>query len=91
MSVLLLAVESAGTDNPGEVKKHIRRVANPGGARVTNVLDGLKLLRAGKDIDYSGASSEVNFAEESGSLKSREFNLWQIKDGADVLVENIKS
>jgi len=91
MSVLLLAIESAGTDNPGEVKKHIRRVANPSGARVTNVLDGLKLLRAGKDIDYSGASSEVNFAEESGSLKSREFNLWEIKDGADVLVENIKS
>lgn len=90
MSVLLLAIESAGTDNPGEVKKHIRRVANPGGARVTNVLEGLKLLRDGKDINYSGASSEVNFAADSGSLESREFNLWEIKDGADVLVETFK-
>jgi branched-chain amino acid transport system substrate-binding protein len=58
---------------------------------VTNVLDGLKLLREGKDINYSGASSEVNFAADSGSLESREFNLWEIKDGTDVLVENIKS
>jgi branched-chain amino acid transport system substrate-binding protein len=90
MSVLLLAIESAGTDDPGEVKKHIRRVANPGGARVTDVIEGLKQLRDGKDINYSGASSEVNFAKDSGSLRSREFNFWQIKDGVDVLIETFK-
>jgi branched-chain amino acid transport system substrate-binding protein len=91
MSVLLLAVESAGTDDVNEVKKHIRRVANPDGERATNVIEGLQLLRAGKEINYSGASSEVDFAADTGSLKSREFNLWEIKDGTDVLIENIKS
>ncbi len=91
MSALLLAVESAGTDDVAEVKQHIRRVTNPDGERVTNVLDGLELLRAGKEINFSGASSEVDFATDTGSLKSREFNLWEIKDGSDVLIENIKS
>ena len=91
ISVLLLAVESAGTDDVAEVKQHIRRVANPEGERVTNVLDGLERLRAGKEINFSGASSEVDFAADTGSLKSREFNLWEIKGGSDVLIENIKS
>ena len=89
MSVLLLAVESAGTDDVSTVREHIRKVANPGGETVTNVLDGLKALRAGKEINYSGASSAVDFDDTTGNLKSRDFMMWQIEDGKDVVVESI--
>lgn len=90
MNVLLLAIESAKTDNTEVVKKHIHLVANPPGERVTNLLDGLKLLRAGKDINYSGASSEVDF-QEDGSLVSRDFLLYEIKGGTDVQIERIRA
>lgn len=91
MSVLLLAVESAGTDDVSEVKQHIRKVANPEGRRVTNMLDGLAALRAGEAINYSGASSEVDFNKSDGMISSRDFQLWEIKDGKDETIERIQS
>lgn len=90
MSVLLLAVEKAGTDDATEVAKHIREIANPDGERVWDVIEGLKLVRAGTAINYSGASSAVDFDAE-GMVKSRDFQLWEIEDGKDVTVERIAS
>ena len=91
MSVLLLAVESAGSDDTEQVKQHIRKVANPDGQEVFDVVEGLELIRAGQAINYTGASSAVDFAADTGSLVSRDFMLWEIKDGQDVVIERIQS
>ena len=90
MSTLLLAIESAKTDDTSEVRKHIWKIANPDGERVFDVLEGLKMVRAGKAINYSGASSEVDFDPE-GMVKSRHFQLWEIEDGKDKTVERIQA
>ncbi|MFQ5774958.1 MAG: ABC transporter substrate-binding protein [Kiloniellaceae bacterium] len=88
MSVLLLAVESAGTTDVNALREHIFKVANPPGEAVIDPVEGLKALRAGKEINYSGASSSVDFDEE-GMIKSRDFMLWEIKGGRDVVIERI--
>ncbi len=90
ISTLLLAMESAGTDDANEAAKHIWKVSNPNGERVWDVLEGIKLLRAGKAINYTGASSEIDFDDE-GMIKARHFQLWEIRDGQDVTIERIQS
>ncbi len=91
MSVLLLAMASAGTDDVAKVREHIHKISNGPGTAVTNVLDGLAALEAGEEINFSGASSDVDFKSPSGVLKSRDFVLWEIKDGKDVVIETIAS
>ncbi len=91
MSVLLLAVESAGTDDVSVVKKHIHKVANAPGVSVSNLFDGLKAPRAGKDINFTGASSDIDYKPASGELVNRDFMLWEIEGRKDVIIERIKS
>lgn len=91
INVLLLAVASAGTDDPTVLKGHIRSVANGPGEKVTTVAEGVAVLKAGKKIDYVGASSDIQFRPDSGSLVSRDFMLYDIKGGKDVEIERVTS
>ncbi|MDQ4136225.1 MAG: amino acid ABC transporter substrate-binding protein, partial [Pseudomonadota bacterium] len=90
INVLLLAIESAGTDAVDQVKEHTFKVANPPGETVMNLPDELAALRAGREINYSGASSRVDF-QPNGMLKSRDFMLYEIKGGRDMVIERITS
>jgi branched-chain amino acid transport system substrate-binding protein len=56
---------------------------------VYNVADGLAALRAGKEINYSGASGSTEFDEE-GMVLGRDFQLSEIKDGKDVVLERLE-
>jgi branched-chain amino acid transport system substrate-binding protein len=91
INVLLLAIASAGGVDPNVVKEHIRRVANGPGTKVTTVPQGLAALKAGQAIDYVGASSDVQFKPDSGTLVSRDFMLYEIKDGKDSVIERVVS
>lgn len=90
INVLLLAIESAKGIEPSKLREHIFKVANGPGERVTTYADGAKLLAAGKAINYDGASSAVEF-KPNGMLKSRDFELYEIRDGRDVSVLRITS
>lgn len=89
INTLLLGIASAGTDDVDVVKVHIRKIANGPGTKVTTVPEGLAALAAGQQIEYVGASSAVDFKPDSGTLVSRDFMLYQIKDGKDVPVKKL--
>lgn len=90
VSVLALAIEKAGSTDPEKVKKAIYEVSTgPGKKTVYNVLDGLKALRAGEEINYSGAGSAVEF-DKNGQLIGRDIQLYQIKSGKDVILTTLK-
>lgn len=89
INTLLLAIASAGTDDVDVVKHHIRKIANGPGVKVSNVPDGLEALAAGEAIEYQGASSDVRFKEDSGTLVSRDFMLYEIQDGKDVPIQQL--
>ena len=87
---LLLAMEKAqATDGPS-VARAIRDVTTgEGKTTVYNLADGLEALRAGEEINYSGASGSIEFDEE-GSVLGRDFQLAEIRDGEDVVIQRLE-
>jgi ABC-type branched-subunit amino acid transport system substrate-binding protein len=68
-AVLILANAAAGSNDGVAISKQMRKIANPGGDVVTpqNLAEGVAMAASGKDIDYQGASSAVDF-DENGDL-----------------------
>ncbi|MBW1732703.1 MAG: ABC transporter substrate-binding protein [Deltaproteobacteria bacterium] len=52
--IFALAIEKAKSAARGDIVKAARAVAQPPGVKVYNYADGVKALRAGKDINYEG-------------------------------------
>ena len=90
MSTLLLAIAKAGTDDGLKVAKAMHEVTTGSGKKtVYNVTDGLKALASGQSINYSGASSSVEFDRE-GMVLGRDFQLARIENGKDVVVDRLE-
>ena len=79
-AVLALAIEKADSDDPVEVRDALRAVANPPGEIVGpgDIAKALELVRDGKDINYVGASGDVDF-DEFGNVVSS-MRVWRVKD-----------
>jgi len=78
-SALLVLAAQAAKDNTGVgIKSKIREVANAPGTEVTDVCEGLKLLREGKDINYQGASGNVDI-DQNGDVVGV-YDVWQVTD-----------
>lgn len=86
ISVLALAIEQAGSADPARYAAAIPLVANGQGAKVESPVDGLKALRAGQAVAYSGAGSQFTFTPNGDQL-NREFGHFVIKNGANHLLE----
>lgn len=90
MTVLLLAIEKAGTTDTPAVARAIWEVTTgPDKTEVTNLAAGLEALRAGEEINYSGASSSLEFDNE-GMVLGRDFQLSEIQDGSDVVLSRLE-
>lgn len=86
ISVLALAIEQAGSADPAKFAASIAKVVNGPGAKAESPVDGLKSLRAGQAVAYSGAGSQFTFTP-SGDQLNREFGHFVIKNGANQLIE----
>lgn len=80
VGVLAMCIEKARSATSSIWVKELRRITNGPGEAVDNPIDGLKAVRAGKEINYSGAGSDCEFNEQ-GDLVSREFSHFVIKKG----------
>lgn len=90
MTVMLLAMEKAGASDGESVAKAIWEVTTgTGKTTVHNLIEGLEALRAGEEINYSGASGSIEFDEE-GSVLGRDFQLYEIQDGKDVVIQHLE-
>lgn len=91
MSVLALAIEKAGDTDPLRVAEAVWDVSTGEGKKtVYNVIEGLEALRAGEEINYSGAGSAVEFDDE-GQLRNRDVRLYEIKDGQDAVITTLQN
>ncbi len=52
--IFALAIESGKSADRKSIVENVRKVAQPPGEKVYNYADGIKLLRAGKKINYEG-------------------------------------
>lgn len=90
MTTLLLAMEKSGaTDGPTVAKAVWDVTTGEGKKAVYNLADGLAALRAGEEINYSGASGSIEFDAE-GMVLGRDFQLSEIKGAADVVIERLE-
>ncbi|WP_254721897.1 hypothetical protein [Kovacikia minuta] len=59
-ALMVLAAEAAKSPTSTAIKENLREVANPPGEAVTDVCQALSLIRAGKKVNYQGASGSVD-------------------------------
>jgi neutral amino acid transport system substrate-binding protein len=87
-ALLALAAE-ASKGNTGEgISTHLRAVAGEGGTEVSDVCEGLKLLREGQDINYQGASGNVDIDEYGDVLGV--YDVWQVQtDGKLKVIQQV--
>ncbi|MCF4966497.1 ABC transporter substrate-binding protein [Nostoc sp. CMAA1605] len=84
-AALLVLAAQAAKDNTGVgVSSKIREVSNAPGVEVTDVCEGLKLLKEGKDINYQGASGNVD-VDANGDVIGV-YDVWTVQDDGKLKV-----
>lgn len=83
-ALLALAAEAAKANTGEGIKSKIREVAGSPGTEVTDVCEGLKLVRDGQEINYQGASGNVDFDEYGDVVGS--YDVWTVKEDGQLAV-----
>jgi neutral amino acid transport system substrate-binding protein len=76
-ALLALAAEAAKANTGEAIKSKIREVAGGPGKDVTDVCEGLALLRKGEKINYQGASGNVDIDENGDVVGS--YDVWKVQ------------
>ncbi len=79
MIVLALAAEAAKSTDPKVIAAKVRDVSGPPGEMVFSYAEGVAALKAGKNIDFDGASSAIDF-DESGDVRPT-FGVYRVEKG----------
>lgn len=88
-ALVAIAAESAKSGTGEAIKSKIREIANPPGVEVTDVCEALKLAKAGTDIDFQGASGNVDL-DEFGDVRGS-YDVWTVKeDGKLEIVDRVQ-
>jgi ABC-type branched-subunit amino acid transport system substrate-binding protein len=77
-NVAFLAAMKACSSSPAKIKAKLISASGPPGTKVTylQLAKAIKLIRAGKDVDYEGAFSPVDF-DANGDIGSAVFEIWK--------------
>lgn len=81
-ALLVLAAQAAKSNTGPGIQSKLREVANAPGEEVSDVCQALKLLKEGKEINYQGASGNVDINEQGDVLGS--YDIWTIKDDGKI-------
>lgn len=85
IAVCALAMEKAKSPIAADWSKQIIAIGNGPGQEVDDVVEALKLVRAGKAINFQGAGSTCDFTPNGDQL-GRGMGQWTIKGGKNVFV-----
>ncbi|WP_138498169.1 ABC transporter substrate-binding protein [Nostoc sp. PA-18-2419] len=83
-ALLVLAAQAAKENTGVGIAKHIREVADGPGTEVTDVCEGLKLLKQGQKINYQGASGNVD-VDANGDVVGV-YDVWTVGDDGKIKV-----
>jgi ABC-type branched-subunit amino acid transport system substrate-binding protein len=77
-NVAFLAALRACSSSPAKIKANLIWASGPPGTKVTylQLAKAIKLIRAGKNVDYEGAFSPVDF-DANGDIGSAVFEIWK--------------
>ena len=77
-ALLMLAAQAAGENTGTGIQSKLRDVANGPGQEVNDVCEGLKLLQEGEEINFQGASGNVDI-DENGDVVGN-YDVWTVQD-----------
>ncbi len=80
-SLVCLAIAKAGDSSGTAIKDAVRKISQGPGEKVDDVVDGLKALAAGKEINFEGASGACDF-DAIGDILTTNFCYEQVEKGA---------
>lgn len=83
-ALLVLAAQSAKENTGVGIASKIREVAEGSGTEVSDVCEGLKLLKAGTKINYQGASGDVD-VDANGDVLGV-YDVWTVGDDGKITV-----
>lgn len=88
-ALLMLAAQAAGENTGPAIQSKLREVANGPGTPVTDVCEGLAALAKGEDIDFQGASGNVDI-DEKGDVVGN-YDVWTVQpDGKIAVTDRVK-
>ncbi|AIE74504.1 Branched-chain amino acid ABC transporter, amino acid-binding protein [Synechocystis sp. PCC 6714] len=86
--LMILAAEAAKSNTGTGIQSKIREVANGPGEEVTDACEAIAMVREGKDINYQGASGNVDIDENGDVVGS--YDIWTVKgDGSLEVIDKI--
>lgn len=88
-AILMMLAAEASDANTGEgIKSKILDVANAPGTEVTDACEAMKLVRQGEDINFQGASGNVDIDENGDVVGS--YDVWQVgEDGSLTVIDKV--
>ena len=89
IAITALAMEKAKSPMAADWSKQIIAVGNGPGQELDDVVEALKLVRAGKPVNFQGAGSTCDFTPNGDQL-GRGMGQWIIKNGKSEFVEYAK-
>ena len=78
---MALTIAKAGEANGTAIRDNVRKITNSDGTKVYTAVDGLAVLKQGKEIKYSGASGPCTFTD-IGDISDCKFRYNQVENGA---------
>jgi branched-chain amino acid transport system substrate-binding protein len=85
-TLAILAAAQAGDASGVAIRDHVRRIASGQGEVVDNVADGLRLINAGRAVNFDGASGPVDF-DDRGDIRGTKFRYERAENGRFVVME----
>jgi len=87
-ALVAIAAEAAKDGTGDGIKSKLRDVANAPGQEVSDVCEAIKLVKAGTEIDYQGASGNVDL-DEYGDVKGS-YDVWEVQpDGKIKVIDRV--
>jgi neutral amino acid transport system substrate-binding protein len=76
-ALIVLAAQAAKANTGEAIQSKVREVANAPGKEVTDVCEALKLVQQGEDINYQGASGNVDI-DDNGDVVGV-YDVWSVE------------
>ncbi|PNW65348.1 UNVERIFIED_CONTAM: amino acid ABC transporter substrate-binding protein [Euhalothece sp. KZN 001] len=75
--IMMLAAQQAGENTGTGIKDNYRDVANAPGTEVSDPCEAMELIRNGEEINYQGASGDIEFNEYGDTVGS--YDVWTVQ------------
>lgn len=85
-SIVALTIAKAGQANGTAIRDTVRKITNSDGEKAYTAVDGLALLKAGKEVKYSGASGPCTFTD-IGDITDCKFRYNRVENGEFKFIE----